>query len=364
MRMLKGNQVFEFGQDGQMHEVKQTAFQVGQILWLNGYGQSQHHHEREAIYKIEEDSRWGGQTLLCVNLDRLTLTRHDSRTVRPVEKLFGIGTYFTPGDFATEEEITNALPLAQENDQKARDERKRQEEEQEQAQNNARVLFHSLKPTWAKAAIIGELEQDQSDSMSDYYGSRTVRQVLLGWSRSARNNFNEMRTAARNCPMTAPLADLPDSCNHRDNYSMGNGYWLGEDRYSGWQVSKMVIYSEATYPSLLTEADVFVKEGQEQEAQNPPVTGDAEIRYNQAKGGIEIHFRAKPSRDVLDQLKANGWRWARFNACWYAKNSATARAFAERITGAKAGGDIDPAAGMIEANENAPFDEFARGLGD
>ena len=80
------------------------------ILWLNGYGQNEHYHERQAIYKIEVD-RWGTH-FHCVNLETFKLECHEYP--QPVEKLFGIGIYYTPGDMASEEEIEEALAKAQE----------------------------------------------------------------------------------------------------------------------------------------------------------------------------------------------------------------------------------------------------------
>ncbi len=52
---------------------------------------------------------------------------------------------------------------------------------------------------------------------------------------------------------------------------------------------------------------------------------------NKAKDGIELRFPAKPAAEVLDQLKANGWRWSRFSSCWYQRNTPEQRAFAEQF---------------------------------
>ena len=55
------------------------------------------------------------------------------------------------------------------------------------------------------------------------------------------------------------------------------------------------------------------------------------VVLNQEKNGVEIHFPSKPAPAVLDRLKANGWRWSRFSACWYAKQSPEALALASSI---------------------------------
>lgn len=51
-------------------------------------------------------------------------------------------------------------------------------------------------PEDAKAYIIAEFKEDQSDSQTDYYGSTTVKTVLLGFSKHTRNLFSEMRKMA------------------------------------------------------------------------------------------------------------------------------------------------------------------------
>jgi len=42
-------------------------------------------------------------------------------------------------------------------------------------------------------------------------------------------------------------------------------------------------------------------------------------RKNLEHEGIEIEFPGKPAQEVIDDLKANGFRWARFNKVWYSK---------------------------------------------
>lgn len=57
------------------------------------------------------------------------------------------------------------------------------------------------------------------------------------------------------------------------------------------------------------------------------------VSENIEKGGVEIRFPAKPSADVLTNLKAHGWRWSRFSSCWYKPASDAARAFANSLAG-------------------------------
>lgn len=49
--------------------------------------------------------------------------------------------------------------------------------------------------------------------------------------------------------------------------------------------------------------------------------------------GIEIYFDVKPSEDVLEELRGNGWRWHRVKECWFTQKSDTAEAFAKKLCG-------------------------------
>lgn len=47
----------------------------------------------------------------------------------------------------------------------------------------------------------------------------------------------------------------------------------------------------------------------------------AKIVHNESKDGVEIYFPSKPNASILDNIKANGFRWGKFNKCWYARVS-------------------------------------------
>jgi hypothetical protein len=116
---------------------------------------------------------------------------------------------------------------------------------------------------------------------------------------------------------------------HREKYSMGHGYYLkAACRYhSGWIVRKV----SPGHIGSAVELDVLA------EATRPEPTASSEqpaagVTLNAERQGVEIRFPAKPPAAVLDRLKANGWRWSRFSACWYQRDTPEARAFAARLT--------------------------------
>ena len=56
---------------------------------------------------------------------------------------------------------------------------------------------------------------------------------------------------------------------------------------------------------------------------------------NNEKNGIEIRFDKKPAQEVIDELKANKFRWSTKQKMWYAKQTE------ERIEFAKSIGNIE-----------------------
>lgn len=134
---------------------------------------------------------------------------------------------------------------------KAKDEfkEKAKVEQRDQSRNDAceserlsligKQILMDKKPDWATHAITATLKESKTDTQSDYWGSSTVRTVVLAWSKHGRNLFPEMRKAAKNCPLTAHMAETGKE--HRENYSMGRGTYLTENggHYaSGWEIRK------------------------------------------------------------------------------------------------------------------------------
>lgn len=68
---------------------------------------------------------------------------------------------------------------------------------------------------------------------------------------------------------------------------------------------------------------LVVKAKEEPKKPTPPDApkgngGGVEVTENKEKGGIEIRFPSMPSETIRNYMKANGWRWTRYNGgCWY-----------------------------------------------
>lgn len=56
------------------------------------------------------------------------------------------------------------------------------------------------------------------------------------------------------------------------------------------------------------------------------------MMLNEELNGVELYFDSKPSQDILDTLKASGYRWSNYKKCWYAKQNSNTLALAEQLT--------------------------------
>lgn len=119
-------------------------------------------------------------------------------------------------------------------------EEKRRQAEETRLEEEARCerMWKEFTPEGAKGYLIAEHRKNESDSMTDYFSYRVTQTVFLGFSKSDRNSFVEMRKLAATFTETAHLAGS-GGVEHRENYSGGEGYYLGgPSSYSGWVIRK------------------------------------------------------------------------------------------------------------------------------
>ncbi len=123
------------------------------------------------------------------------------------------------------------------------------------------ALLAEAMPAGTRAIILAELEQDDSDTMSDYHATKTTKRVVLGYSKHTRRLFSELRKVAASSSMAETLAEIVDagaSAEHREDYSMGHGLYLkASGRYSsGWTIRKSPVKYGTTDAALaLAEAN-------------------------------------------------------------------------------------------------------------
>ena len=71
------------------------------------------------------------------------------------------------------------------------------------------------------------------------------------------------------------------------------------------------------------------------------VVNTVTMKLNDEKNGVELYFTDKPSEEIRTQLKSNGFKWSRFNKCWYSKQNKSALALAEQLSS----GNVDTVEG-------------------
>ena len=218
---------------------KQTV-EVNQVIQLEGYN-----YDKYVVYEIAKN-QWG-ITYKLINLRTKEFGTCD--LIRPLSEKFGIGHYYDNKNPQFLDAFEVAI-LRQEAQQKANaeaDAQRKENERREQVKAVGRERLKNLIPANAQATIIACEREDNSDPYTDYFSASTVRRVILGFSTHTQNNFQEMRNHAGNFGETAYLSEKNTEYEHRENYTGGHGYYLGESKYRGWIIEKVRIYDRERF---------------------------------------------------------------------------------------------------------------------
>ncbi len=130
----------------------------------------------------------------------------------------------------------------------------------------------------------------------DLIQEKAVEDVLAGLDAEIARLYTDM---ANNGPSRATLEELAALRRRRDAVTEGK---------------------LANEPEISPEPEVL-----------PTVT--ATINHNTTKNGIEVKFATKPGREVINSLKAQGYRWASREKLWYRRYSPEAFAYAQATWG-------------------------------
>ena len=175
-------------------------------------------------------------------------------------------------------------------------------------QNFPRLSYESLlalAPAGAHAAILAEQIVDQSDSMSDYYGSRRVRTVVIGWRMTQRESFKALRKAAAGFEHTKHLGPGCDSYKvlvvlDNDAVTQSVGYWKGS--YSHWHTEE----GHGREFFTLAEAEAFIAAAGKPE----PITIDGtHTTFSWTIKHDSYEHRENWSMGAGNYLKAGGRHW-------------------------------------------------------
>lgn len=228
------SKIFLLGANKEIDRAVQVV-EVNQVIQMEGYS-----YHSYVVYDITKN-QWG-ITYKLINL--MTKDFHTADIIRPLKEKFGIGFYYDSDNpqFMDSFEVAILLQEAQTRANAEADEEEKERIRVEEVKAIGSKRFAEILPENALGVIVARLKQDESDSQTDYFASRTTRTVILGFSTHKRDIFSEMRKHASNFEETTYLAEYNADYEHREKYSMGAGYYLGESKYSGWIIEKSPIY--------------------------------------------------------------------------------------------------------------------------
>ena len=232
---------------------------------------------------------------------------------RPLKDKFGIGFYYDDENpqFMDAFEVLLLQGEAEYKAKAKQEAKQREQERKEQLETIGKERLQNLIPADTKAVIVAELQKDDSDSMTDYFGYHTIRTVILGFSTHTKDMFSELRKYALNFTETAHLAEVNEKYEQREKYAGGAGYYLGESIYSGWVVRKSKYYRDRE--SIINgfalisgeESNICIKEQRAANLSPTTVTGDF-IIVDYSEKALAIFGDTRP---IKDQLKALGGRF-------------------------------------------------------
>lgn len=213
----------------QSYEVK-----PGQIVYLDNL-HSKSHMVKKVIFEVDESKFTKG--FKAINTE--TLKINHIHKPEPFSKRFGIGHYYNEGEVMEADELANLVIEA-----------KRQELKESQIEEANKLLAQAEReskieegkklisiPSWAKSVIVADHYVNESDSMTDYFATSVSDTVYLAFSKSTRNNMNELKKSACQFEHTKDFAS-DSTYENQDGGYYTPGYYVGEDSWSGWKVNK------------------------------------------------------------------------------------------------------------------------------
>lgn len=329
--------------------------EVGQVVFLNGYGQDENRHDRLIVYKVDEFKYF------TVNSKTLQLSQDSLSSLRPIEEKQGIGHYYKKGDVVTPEQAAELL-------EKALAKAKADEE--------ARPAREAAARAEREAAIIKLVDQyPYLERVSEYSGGKhAARNIRIELAREFPGI--KFSVTSDNSSVNVKWTDGPpkDRVNkiirkyvdhttdftgdYRDytpslfNEVFGGSSYVFADRtQSDGTNLKLINYVREYSRSENLEDEAFkvfaknaipltsweIKEGKivatepATPAEPSGVTG-VTIHRNEEKCGIEIAFSNKPDESIIELLKLTGFRWSRFSKVWWAKYTDELWDFANNIS--------------------------------
>lgn len=315
------------------------AIQIGQVLFTDGNGPQ----DKRAVYEIV------GNVYKTVSLDG-SRTHQDSH-IRPYNERFGIGVYYNEGETIISAEIERLMVLAYANMEA--------EAEREQEQ-----LIIDTDKANKKKAYLAQFTQADKRTTSTMLKAYILREFPTVSKVSIKS---DSFSGGDSIDITYYAPEEIEAINEM-RYKLRYGTFDGMTDCYNYDEDKEAfiidnhIMETYKYASIYFEKSDETREAKPQPTATAPSTSSNGISVNlmSDKGGIEVKFASKPNAQVLDKLKSLGFRWSRFNSVWWANQSSERKTYAMQLGGITEGTRQDEAGAMVQANEDAFFDNFCQ----
>ena len=283
------------------YDTQKQVVEKNQIIQMFGY-----EDDKYVVYDIV-NTKWGVSYEL-INLRTKQFGQCD--LIRPLSQKFGIGYYYddeTP-ELMDSFEVAILRSEAERTAKEKQNEKDIEQERSEQLIAIGKERLTNLIPADTKAVIVAELHENNSDPMTDYFGYHTVRTVIIGFSPHTKDLFSEMRKYAANFDETAHLCEENEKFEHREKYTGGAGYYLGESKYSGWVIRKSKFHKNIesiinAFALIAGEETNICMKVQPCKTEIPEIfTGDFLI-VDYSQKALAVFGDTRP---IKDQLKALG----------------------------------------------------------
>lgn len=166
-----------------------------------------------------------------------------------------------------------------------------------------------------------EVVELSSFDIIDYYNNANVWFDTMFSRWKIRQNNDYMLTLANKLECSENVIKVVESIlGNSDANSFPSLSMVGLDEIEENEVVESVV-NESETPEDVTHTDTIEK-----------ADNSTTMKLNEEKNGVELYFTDKPSEEIRTQLKTNGFKWSRFNKCWYAKQNENTLALAEMLS--------------------------------
>lgn len=329
-------------------------FPTKEAAYVVGVGQvvCNHDYSKSVIYGISKDGRTGytaklnGEGTGEVELDY----------IRDYDKKFGIGNYYIKGEIMSEEETQELATKAQAAQQvldealALKDKEAKEQADKLQAflsqyqRADTRTSSNLLKryilekyPTVSKVTVSTDKFSGGSSIDVTYYAPEVVKEVEDLKYKLQNTQYNHHSDCHEH-----------KSKKMEEDYLIHDGHILESYSYAFIRYVQSDEVRSISAPSTAERTEVQGNEG-------------CTMKLNDAKGGVELYFKGKPSDDLRIKLKSVGFRFSKFQVMWYAKQNTRTLALAKELSGGNSSDIADQdTANYIQGNEDAGLDNFCQ----